>query len=404
MILYPTQQEIMDRAAPSYFYNLGTSSGKTLISIYHYLKHRQNEPLLIICPPAKKKSGEWEEEIETVENHEGITIDYKIIASSMLSKQWNQGRGYFVIFDEAHYFKNPTSQRGKAAYKLTKVATNYVLLTATAGEKWDDFINYFMMAGFYKNKTQFLKRHAIYKDMYLGNRTIKVIDSFRHEDELFDYWRRISISKPTEFFVDLPNTHDQDIKFKASKQYRKAEKDRVITIDGQEVILDTQMKLLTTLRYLTNQKDKLNYLKMILESSDENVVVFYNFRREANDIKELVSKLGKTLYEVNGQGYDLPSQSERPHLSDTVTLVQYQSGSEAIQLKYASIVVYYTPTYSYTLYEQSKGRTVRHGGQAHITFYNFKTQGTIETAVWKALKDKRDFDEKLYFEKEQGGH
>lgn len=397
-MLYDSQKVVMDNAAPSHFYNLGTSSGKSLIAIYHYLKHRNNEPLLIICPPQKKKTGEWSEEVEKVEQYENITIDYEVLSSSMLAKNYSQYKSHFVVFDEAHYFKNPTSKRGKAAWKLSRYATHFILLTATAGEEWADFMNYFIMFGFYKNKTQFLKAHAIYKDMYLGNRTIKVIDHYRDEETLFRLWNSIATVKPTEHFVDLPSTVDKNVKFKKSAIYNKAAKDRVIELNGEEIILDTPMKLSTTLRYLTNQKDKINYLKMILESTQDNVIVFYQFKREAEALKSMISKLDKTLYILNGQDAILPTKSDKEGLKDSVTIVQYQSGSEAVELKYASIVIYYTPTYSYTLYEQSKGRAVRHGGQDNVTFFNFKTVGTIETKVWTALENKRDFDEKLYLE------
>lgn len=396
-MLYPTQKEIMEMAKPSFFYNLGTSSGKSLIGIYHYLKHRTDEPLLIICPPQKSRSGEWEAEVERVEAQEDVKIDYVVTPSSTLARKWKDYKGYFVLFDEAHYFKNPTSQRGKAAYNLTKTSTNFVLLTASPGEAWDDFMNYFIMFGHYKNKTQFLKRHAVYKNIKVGERVVKIIETFNYENELQDIWRKISITRPTEYFVDLPSVEQREITFKKAPIYNQALDDRVVEINGEEVILDSQMKLNSTLRYLTNQKEKINYLKMLMESTTENIIVFYQFRREAEDLRELVKKLGKKHYEVSGQASELPAVKDRPGLENSVTIVQHQSGSAAIELKYASVVVYYTPPQSYTLYKQSQGRAVRHGGKDHVTFYNFRTKGTIETHVWKALDNKQDFDGNLYY-------
>ncbi|RIN41001.1 DEAD/DEAH box helicase [Staphylococcus simulans] len=396
MILYPTQQAVMEQAKPSWFYGLGTSSGKSLISIYHYLKHNKGEPLLIVCPPTKKKSKEWDYEVQKVEKHENIKIEYEVIASSMLAKQYKDYKGYFLILDEAHYFMNPTSNRGKAAQKLCKQSTNYVMLSATPGESWEKFINYLIIFGFYKNKTEFLKQHAVFETKHFGGRSIRQIADFKNTDELKNKWQSFSIMKSTSYFVDLPQVSERFVEFNKSQLYKKAAKDRVIEINNEKVILDSPPKLGATLRYLTNQKAKVAYTKELIESTNDNVVIFYQFLREKENLLEMLTKTDKKVFEVSGQNFELPTQEERPALNNSVTLVQIQAGSAAIELKYASQVIYYTPTYSYTQYQQSRGRCIRHGGKERVEIIKFKTEGTIETQVWNALSNKKDFDEKLY--------
>lgn len=396
MILYPTQEKVLNEAKPSHFFALGTSSGKSLISIYHYLKHRNNEPLLIVCPPTKKKSNEWDYEIKKVEEHENIEIEYEIIASSMLAKEYQNYKNYFVILDEAHYFMNPTSNRGKAAQKLCKASTNFSMLSATPGENWEKFMNYLIIFDFYKNKTEFLKKHAIYETKHFGGRSIKQIVDFQKIYLLERLWQTISTMKETSYFVDLPQVTERFVEFNKSTLYTKAEKDRVIKVDGEQVILDSPPKLAATLRYLTNQKAKVDYTKELLESTNDNVVIFYQFTKEKNNLLQMINKLDKKIYEVSGQIFELPTQEERLTLTNSVTLVQIQAGSAAIELKYASQVIYYCPTYSYTQYQQSRGRCIRHGGHDRVEIIKFKTKGTIETQVWKALELKQDFDEKLY--------
>lgn len=396
MILYPTQEKVLNEAKPSHFFALGTSSGKSLISIYHYLKHRNSEPLLIVCPPTKKKSNEWDYEIKKVEEHEKIEIDYEIIASSMLAKEYQNYKDYFVILDEAHYFMNPTSNRGKAAQKLCKASTNFSMLSATPGENWEKFMNYLIIFDFYKNKTEFLKKHAIYETKHFGGRSIKQIVDFQKTYLLERLWQTISTMKETSYFVDLPQVTERFVEFNKSTLYTKAEKDRVIKVDGEQVILDSPPKLASTLRYLTNQKAKVDYTKELLESTNDNVVIFYQFTKEKDNLLEMLRKLDKEVFEVSGQSFELPSQEKRKSLSNSVTLVQIQAGSAAIELKYASQVIYYCPTYSYTQYQQSRGRCIRHGGHDRVEIIKFKTKGTIETQVWKALDLKQDFDEKLY--------
>ncbi|MES3704051.1 DEAD/DEAH box helicase [Staphylococcus arlettae] len=347
-------------------------------------------------PTYEKKSNEWDHEIEKVEQHENINIDYEVIASSMLSKEYSNYSNYFVILDEAHYFMNPTSNRGKAAQKLCKHSTNFVMLSATPGESWNKFMNYFIIFGFYKNKTEFLKKHAIYETKHFGGRSIKQIVDFQHTYALERYWQTIATMKETSYFVDLPQVSERFVEFNKSTTYSQAAKDRVVEINGEQVILDSPPKLGATLRYLTNQKAKAAYTKELLESTNDNVVIFYQFTREKDNLLEMLNKLDKQIFEVSGQQFELPTQDERKSLINSVTLVQIQAGSAAIELKYANQVIYYCPTYSYTQYQQSRGRCIRHGGHDRVEIIKFKTKGTIETQVWKALDNKQDFDEKLY--------
>lgn len=395
-ILYPTQQKVLDEAKPSYLYELGTSSGKTLISIYHYLKHSNGEPLLIIMPPAKLKTGEWADEIKVVEQAENITIEFEQLSVGMLAKRWSEFKEYFVIMDEAHLVKNPTSKRGKAAMHLTRHATNFVLLTATSSASWEDTINYFIMWGFYKNKTQFLKQHAIYGDLYLGDRVIKKPVDWTNKDKLKRKFNTFSIKKPTTYFVDLPNTRTKIVNFKKSPTYNKIEKDRVLEIDGELELFDTPPKLQAGLRYYTNQDDKLKYTEMLAEGTDENILIFYNFKKERHSLVKLASKLKKKLYEVSGQNFNLPSKDERNSLTNSITIAQYQSGSAAIELQYCSQVIIYTPSYSYIDHTQALGRAVRHGNKSKVTIYHYNTKNTIEEAVYAALDRKEDFTNELF--------
>lgn len=257
-------------------------------------------------------------------------------------------------------------------------------------------MNYLIIFGFYKNKTEFLKKHAIYETKHFGGRSIKQIVDFQKIYLLERLWQTISTMKETSYFVDLPQVTERFVEFNKSTLYKKAEQDRVIKVDGEQVILDSPPKLAATLRYLSNQKAKVDYTKELLESTNDNVVIFYQFTKEKANLLQMINKLDKKVYEVSGQNFELPTQEERPTLTNSVTLVQIQAGSAAIELKYASQVIYYCPTYSFTQYQQSRGRCIRHGGHDRVEIIKFKTKGTIETQVWKALSDKKDFDEKLY--------
>lgn len=393
-ILYDFQKEALNNAKKNYLYALDTGTGKTITSIHHYLKHASDKKLLIVAPPAKIKEGGWDKDISFVEKTYNIKIAYEILSYGKLSKDWHLYRDHFVIFDEAHYIKNPTSQRGKAALHLTRQSDGFCLLTATPmSNGWQDSYNYFIMFGCFKNKTAMNKRHAIYETKFFGMRQIPQIVGWQYENELEKMYQSFAVSISKDEALDLPDLVYRKVFFKPSTLYRKLKRDRVINDEPY----DTPAKLAAGLRFYTNQKDKLDYLSMICEGTTENIIVFYQFKQELENIKGIIKD--KIIYEVNGQCFNLPKTVPE----NSVTLVQYQAGSAGIELQYANIVVFYTPTYSYQDYSQSLGRAYRNGQTKKVTVYQFNTEDTIEENVWDALSNKKDFSEKRYLDTKLGG-
>ena len=103
MILYPTQQRIVDLAKPNFLYACDTGTGKSLMALHHYLKHNKGEPLLIVAPPSKAKEGGWNREVKFVEETYKISFAYAVEKYSTLSKKWTDYKGYFVVFDAVSY-------------------------------------------------------------------------------------------------------------------------------------------------------------------------------------------------------------------------------------------------------------------------------------------------------------
>src|SRR5690625_4666253 len=267
------------------------------MAIYHYLKYTQGEPLLIVVPPQKKKEGGWDRDIEFVCNHHNITIEYEQLSYGVLAKQWDKYKGWFVVFDECHYIKNPTSQRGKAGMRLTKASSNFLLLSATPNANgWIDTINYFIMFGFYKNKSEFLRKHAIYKDLYVGRpRPVKVVDDFKDKEKLQQMYNTFAIKLSKDKALDLPPLIFENVYFKPSPEYNKIKKDRVLKVNDELILYDSISKLQHGLRYYANQKDKLKYIEMLAESTEENIVIFYNFTKEKEQIIKIMKKWDKKI-------------------------------------------------------------------------------------------------------------
>lgn len=290
-MLYKFQKQALDQSDKDYFYALDTGTGKTITSIHHYMKYSSGEPLLIVAPPQKIKEGGWERDLQAVSDYYGVTFDFEQLSYGVLAKRWEEFKGYFVIYDEAHYIKNPTSQRGKAGMKLSAQATGFVLLTATPmANGWEDAYNYMIMFGKFRNKTAMNRRHAIYEPRNFGARTVNIITGWRNEDELESYYKSYSVSIRKEEALDLPPLVFKDVQFKPSKDYYTLLKDRVINDEAY----DTPSKLMHGLRQHTNHADKLDYLKMMLEGLSNNIVVFYQYTAELEAMKSMVKTFNKS--------------------------------------------------------------------------------------------------------------
>ena len=398
-ILYEFQKQALNASEPNYFYALDTGTGKTITSIHHYLKWSNGERLVIFCPPAKKKEGGWDRDIQFIEKAYDIKINYEVVSYGTIARYIKPNEPYFIIYDEAHYLKNPTSKRGKKGALLAKGATNFCLLTATPmANGWIDSYNYFIMFNFFRNKTQMNREHAIYEARNFTGRPIQVVAGF-HSTEILDaHFASFSVSISKDEALDLPPLIFEQVKFEASKEYRTLKKDRVLG----DVAYDTMPKLLHGLRFYANQSDKLSYTEMMMEGTSKNIVIFYQYKYEFEKLHEISKKLKKKIFVVNGQKNSLPAKASGDKLKNSVTLIQYQAGSSGIELQYCSEVIFYTPTYSYQDYEQSLGRAYRNGQTNKVTVYQYMTDKTIETDVWQALANKKDFSEDIYMKTNLG--
>lgn len=390
-MLYKFQKQLVNSADPNFLYAADTGTGKTIMAIHHYLKHSNGEPILLIAPPQKLKEGGWRRDIQAVCDFYKIEIQFSEMSYGKLADLYKMYKGWFVIFDEAHYIKNPTSQRGKAAVKLANQSSHFVMLTATpASNGWEDTYNYFIMFGYFKSKKEMNDRYAKWGTMYLGNRRIPKIEGWINEDQLHDKYHSFTVSISKDEALDLPPLIFEDVNFTRSSDYDKVVKQRVL---GAEEF-DTPSKLAHGLRYYANQKDKLDYAEMICEGTENNIVIFYYYQKEIDALKKKIKN--KQFFEVSGKDSHLPSKSSWSELKNSVTFVQYMAGSAGIELQYANTVIFYTPTYSYQDYSQALGRAYRNGQTKKVTVYRFITQRTIEQAVYEALENKQDFSEELY--------
>lgn len=383
--LLPYQQEYMEHTTRNFVYDMDTGTGKTYMGLYHWRHYYPESPLLIVAPASKINEQGWNRTIDELLDD----VEFEAISYNKLAKDWQKYRGYFVIFDECHRLKNSTGKWGKAGFNLTRIADGFILLSATpTPNNWEDMINYFKMFKLTPNKTQFLKKHAVTINRFGYN---EIVD-WNQTDVIEAQWKSISRRLNKSEALELPPLVFQDVLFKASPVYKRIQKTRMLDDDTP---LDNMMSLRHGLRVNTNMKDKSDYLKEFLDGTKENVLVFYNYDLELEQIKKSIPK-GKNVFVCNGHEKHYPKKNEWGDVENSVTIANYKSGSEAVEFTYTTVIVYFSPTESYTEFYQSYGRTHRMGQTDHVTAYKFITQATIERDIYRALDNKQDFNIKLW--------
>lgn len=393
--LFDYQKKYLDNTPKNFVMAAGTGLGKSRMGLAHYHRHNPDGRLLVVAPAAKVRTGDWDHEVRLAL---GSFDNYQVLSYERFTKQHRDymDAGLTVLFDEGHYIANAGSKRAKAAIAVARVAKQFVLLAATPlPNGWRSASTYSILFGLCRNKTEFERRFVIYDR---SRTTFPLFLGYREENVLRDWWQ--SIAKPLERTGDLHLPSQSigkviELKPKQLALYNGVKKTRLYNGEA----LDSAPLLFARLRQITTPY-RLDAIQSILEETDEHVVIFYNYNVEREALLELLEKKfsDRVVYEQSGHNSHLPDRSEWDTMPPSVTIGQYQSASTAIELTYASVTVFMSPTYSYSTYSQAMGRNKRHGQAKTVLYYMLKVNDTIDGAVWKALREKRDFDDRLYDE------
>ena len=381
MQLYPWQADYLRDLPKNLIMTAETGTGKTIMSLKHT---KEALPILVIAPPAKKNSGDWEREADAL-GLKVYTVSFGKVAKMSLPNQ-----DYILIVDEVHYAKSATSKRAKAIIALatSPYCKQFIGLSATAiPNGFIDLQTYGIIFGWWRNKTDFLRNYVLID----RSRGYPRIIGYRDEDKLKHLWQQVAfgLDKSHLRLPDLINiTTNIKLTKKQRDSYNAIKRERVLE-DG--TLLDTPAKLHATLRqYLSTIRTEA--LEAVLDDTDEHILVFYSYNAARDAILEVAHKYKRKIYEQSGHKSDLPvGVPEVPSL----TLLQYQSGSVGLNLQYAPISVFYEPSYSYMDTEQAKGRNYRGGQDKIVRHYWFKVERSIDTAVYKCLENKQDFNENI---------
>ena len=405
-ILRDYQLGAIDRMTNGCILNGGVGSGKSRTGIYYYFKEnggsytnrkyvRMDDPqdLYIITTARKRETYEWSGELSLFRlsiHSEASLYNNKVVVDSWNNiKKYAEVKNAFFIFDEQKVLGSGAWV--KAFLKIVK-SNNWILLSATAGDCWNDYVPVFIANGFYKNRTQFNEEHVVFKrfskfpqiDKYINtNRLIRLRNKILVD---MDFERK-TISHHIDIFCDYPKMKYSDVRKNRWNPYKN------------EPIVNAAELCYTERKVVNSDVSRLNEV-IDLFDKHRRVIVFYNFDYELEILKQL-SSLGD-LPSIGNKGFELAEwnghkHQEIPNTPEWIYLVQYNAGAEGWNCIKTDTIIFYSQNYSYKIEEQARGRIDRlNTPYTDLYYYHLKSKSKIDLAI---LQNKKNFNEGKYVSK-----
>lgn len=380
----------------------GVGSGKSRTALAYYFTQQggklskdeyipMGDPpkdLYIITTAKKRDSLEWEDELGVflmTRNKELSMYDHNIVVDSWNNiGKYKDVRNAFFIFDEQRIVGGGAWV--KAFLKISK-SNHWILLSATPGDNWSDYIPVFVANGFFKNRSEFQREHIIYKrfskfpqiDRYIGTKRLERMRERILVDMPFE---RETVAHQETIMVE----HDRIL-------YKDLQKNRWNVYENKPIVNVAELCYL--LRKLVNSDESRQIELLKIVEKNPRVIVFYNFDYELEILKSLYYGPDVTVAEWNGHKHQ-----DVPKTEKWVYLVQYTAGAEGWNCTTTDTMVFFSQTYSYKVLHQSTGRIDRMNTPfKDLYYYHFKSRATIDLAIARVLKDKKKFNERSFYNK-----
>ena len=375
----------------------GVGSGKSRTAIaYYFCKVCGGEcdgiyeamvnpiDLYIITTARKRDTLEWDEELVPFLLSRDSEKPKIVVDSWNNIKKYVEVENAFFIFDEQRVVGKGSWV--KSFLKITK-QNKWILLSATPGDTWIDYIPVFIANGFYKNRTQFIKRHVIqdYKSKYFK------VDRYLEEGRLIKLRNYILVNM--HYLKNTVPFHEMVIAKYDKDLYKFVMKNRwnVFT----EAPIENVSELGYVIRRVVNaDKSREEAVVKIMQKHDR-IIIFYNFDYELEILKNIPVEDDVVIAEWNGHKHEPVPETKR-----WLYLVQYAAGSEGWNCTKTNAIIFYSQNYSYKTMEQASGRIDRLNTSYHdLFYYHIRTNAPIDIAIYRALKKKQRFNESRFFQK-----
>lgn len=393
--LYDYQYKAVEQMSNGCILNGGVGSGKSRTGLYYYFKEQggsyigQNyvkmknpKDLYIITTAMKRDSLEWEGELTYYRM--STDPDLNLYSNKIIIDSWNNIKKYknvfgaFFIFDEDRVTGNGVWV--KSFYDIAR-KNKWIILSATPGDTWQDYIPVFIANGFYRNKTEFIREHVIYKPRV----KFPLIDRYINTGRLIRYRNQILVDMDFSRKT-IPHHEDIYVKYDISK-YKEVIKTRWDPFKNEPI--QQASALCYILRRIVNSDDSRQVALLELLEEHPRVIIFYNFDYELEILRGMHYGEDVQIAEWNGHNHQPVPDGKK-----WVYLVQYTAGAEGWNCIKTDTVVFFSQNYSYKIMAQSTGRIDRlNTPYLHLYYYHLKSRSGIDLAISKALSEKKKFNE-----------
>ena len=376
--LYPHQQEAVAKMHNGCILVGGVGTGKSRTALAYYetgvCSLLGRPPLYIITTARKRDTKDWEKECEPF-GLEAVVDSWNNI------QKYAEVHGGFFIFDEQRVVG-----KGVWVKAFIRIARNngWILLSATPGDTWMDYVPVFIANGFYRNRSEFIRNHVIYSRFS----KFPKVDRYVNVGQLMRYRRQIVVNMP---FAKKTVPHDEWISVPFDMELVK-----LILSTRYDPYKDIPIQdaggLCYVLRRAVNSDERrIAAVEKLLEDHPR-AVIFYNFNYELDMLRKMAERKDITCREWNGQLHEAVPEGEK-----WVYLVQYAAGAEGWNCTQTDTMIFYSLNYSYKCMTQSAGRIDRlNTPYTDLYYFHLYSRAGIDLAIRRAVNQKRDFNVSLF--------
>ena len=381
--LHPHQEKAVDNMHNGCVLTGGVGSGKTYTALTYALRKETGRDIYVITTAKVRDSGAWERAAAIL----GIKVE------SFAVDSWNN-IGKYVDVEDALFIFDEQRLVGTGAwvhsfYKIAKF-NRWILLTATPGDSWMDYVPVFIANGFYKNITEFRQEHVIYSRYSKFPKVDRYINP-----GLLQRRRKLVL-------VDMPMERHTTRHIRMEEvDYDHVEFDRVWKnrwhVFEDRPLIDAGEMFRVGRKVVARDPSRVAKVGELLKKH-RKLIVFYNFDYELEDLRKLADECWDLETHFPGESFSIAewnghNHQEVPDTDSWVYLVQYTAGAEGWNCITTDAMVFYSLTYSYKQFEQAQGRIDRmNTPYTDLFYYILTTKSMVDKAVWRSLQGKKDFN------------
>lgn len=373
--------------------------------VNHFIEHYAGETRIYNLTDKKSSELFWKEVNSNIFPIKRVAvINYEL---AWRRKELLTLKDFTLMLDESSLIQNRTAKQSKFILKLCP--SNVILLSGTpTSGKYENLWTQAHLLGWSISEQLYNQQYInwklleVFDRQTMNTRKVKVVDKEnpyknveRLKNKLRDYG---AVFMKTEEVMTLPEQNFIDIFVTKSKLYKKFMEKSIVDVGEKMLVGDTSLTKRLYARQLCGvySDEKLQAFRDFLQSTNDRVIVFYNFTDEAKKLIHIANELDRPWGIINGEQKNYAAYE---NYEDSVTFVQYQAGSMGLNLQKANKILYYSLPERSELFEQSKKRIHRIGQSKPCFYYIFKCKGTIEEDVHEALKQRKDYTDELFRER-----